>query len=129
TWVTGLVLMVLQYYLRPDVYLIDPAVLPLDAPTAVAIAIGSIAVGWFIYERVCRSPMAEHPPTLAGVVFVLIVLSAYFYTHTFSGRGALIHVGALIGTIMAVNVFAIIIPNQKKIVADLIAGREPDPAL
>ena len=89
----------------------------------------SLAAGWFIYDRICKSPIGRNTPLLAIVVFALIVAAAWFYSHVFSGRGALIHVGAFIGTIMAVNVFGIIIPNQKKIVASLIAGEEPDPAL
>ncbi len=129
TWVTGFGLMILQYYWRADVFLINPDVLPLLPVQAIWISIISLAGGWLIYDRICKSPIGRNTPLLAVIVFALIVGAAWFYSHVFSGRGALIHVGAFIGTIMAVNVFGIIIPNQKKIVASLIAGEEPDPAL
>src|SRR5262249_37094603 len=50
-------------------------------------------------------------------------------THVFSGRGAFIHVGALVGTIMAANVFLVIIPNQRKMVGQLLKRKEPDARL
>ncbi len=129
TWVTGIGLMVSEYYWRADVYLIGPDVLPLLPIQAIVISLMSLAAGWFIYDRICKSPIGKHTLPLAVVVFALIVAAAWFYSHVFSGRGALVHVGAFIGTIMAVNVFGVIIPNQKKIVASLIAHDEPDPTL
>jgi uncharacterized membrane protein len=126
TWVTGFGLMIVQYYLHANAYLIDPAVLPLEPWQAIALSVGSLAVGWVIYDLLCRSPIGRHTAVLALSVFVLILLATYFYTNVFSARGALIHVGAFIGTIMAVNVFAIIIPNQKKMVAQLLRGEAPD---
>ena len=129
TWVTGFGLMILQYYWRADVFLINPDVLPLLPVQAIWISVLSLAGGWLIYDRICKSPIGRNTLLLAIVVFALIVGAAWFYSHVFSGRGALIHVGAFIGTIMAVNVFGIIIPNQKKIVASLLAHEEPDPAL
>ncbi len=77
----------------------------------------------------CRSALGRKPALLAGLVFVGLLAAAYGYLAVFSGRSAMVHLGALIGTIMAVNVFALIIPGQKKITAALTAGREPDPAL
>jgi uncharacterized membrane protein len=129
TWVTGIGLMVSEYYWRADVYLISPDVLPLLPIQAIVISLISLAAGWFIYDRICKSPIGKHTLPLAVIVFALIVAAAWFYSHVFSGRGALVHVGAFIGTIMAVNVFGVIIPNQKKIVASLIAHEEPDPTL
>ena len=129
TWVTGFALLVVQYYWNANAFLIDRAVLPLLPIQAIVISVLSLAAGWFIYDRLCKSPIGENTPLLAVLLFVLIVVTAYIYTHVFSGRGALIHVGAFVGTIMAVNVFGVIIPNQKKITAALLAGRAPDPAL
>jgi uncharacterized membrane protein len=129
TWVTGFALLVVQYYWRADVFLINPDVMPLLPAQAIVISIASLAIGWIVYDQVCKSPNGKNTPLLAAVLFAMIVVFAVFYSHVFSGRGALIHVGAFIGTIMAVNVFGIIIPNQKKIVASLIAGEAPDPAL
>jgi uncharacterized membrane protein len=129
TWVTGFALLILQYYWRADTFLIDPAALPLLPGQAIAISVLSLVAGWFIYDGLCRSALGSNTTVLAAAVFILIVAAAWFYSHVFSGRGALIHVGAFVGTIMAVNVFGIIVPNQKKIVAALVAGRAPDPRL
>ncbi|MDE2445296.1 MAG: urate hydroxylase PuuD [Alphaproteobacteria bacterium] len=127
TWITGFVLMILQYYLAADVYLVDANVLALSNVQAICISVASLLVGWFIYDALCRSPIGQHTGWLAFSVYVLILLAAYGYSHVFSGRGAFIHVGAFVGTMMAANVFAIIIPNQRKITASLLKGETPDP--
>ena len=129
TWVTGFALLILQYYWNADAFLIDKAVLPLLPSQAIFLSLASLAAGWLIYDRLCKSPIGQSPRLLAIALFILIVVAAYIYTHIFSGRGAFIHVGAFIGTIMAVNVFGIIIPNQRKIVASLMAHQPPDPRL
>ncbi len=129
TWVTGFVLLILQYYWQADVFLISPNVLPMLPSQAIVISVASLAGGWLIYDRLCKSPIGKNTPLLAVILFAMIVTAGWFYSHVFSGRGALIHVGAFIGTIMAVNVFGVIVPNQKKITASLLAGQAPDPAL
>jgi uncharacterized membrane protein len=129
TWVTGFGLLIVQYYFSARAYLINPSVMSLLPAQAVVISVLSLGAGWLIYDRICKSPLGRNPTLLAVLVFVLIVFTAWVYGHVFSGRGAFIHVGAFVGTIMAVNVFGIIIPNQKKITAALLAGRAPDPAL
>ena len=129
TWIFGFILLVLVYYANATVYLIDPAVMKLDALDAVGIGIASLAAGWLIYDQLCKSPIGRDTRRLATVGFVLLVLATFFYLHVFSGRGAFVHVGALVGSIMVGNVFFIIIPNQKIVVRDLIAGRVPDPKL
>jgi uncharacterized membrane protein len=127
TWLTGFGLMVIQYYLHAKAYLIDPAVLALEPWQAVVLSIVSLAVGWLIYDGLCRSPIGRHTTVLSLAVFALILVASVLFTKVFSGRGAFIHVGALTGTIMAANVFAVIIPNQKRMVAQLLRGEEPDP--
>ena len=127
TWATGFGLLIVQYYWNARAYLIDPAVLDISPAVAIAISIATLVAGWLIYDLICRSPIGQMPVLLSAVVFVLIVAASWGLTHVFSGRGAFIHVGSLVGTIMAVNVFMVIIPNQKKAVAQLIAGQEPDP--
>ncbi len=129
TWVTGFGLLIVQYYANASVYLISPDVLPMLPSQAIFISIASLVAGWLIYDRLCKSRIGTNTLYLALAVFALIIAAAWLFTHVFSGRGALIHVGAFIGTIMAVNVFGIIVPNQRKIVAALVAGREPDPRL
>src|SRR3954454_134208 len=126
TWATGFGLMIVQYYFHADAYLIDPGVMPLDPLQAIAISVASLAAGWFIYDGLCRSKVGENTTLLALAVFALILIASVLYTKVFSGRGAFIHVGALIGTIMAVNVFGVIVPNQKKMIAQMIAGQSPD---
>ncbi|AEV37683.1 protein containing DUF989 [Pseudovibrio sp. FO-BEG1] len=129
TWVSGFALLTVQYYFNATVYLIDPEVMKLLPSEAVAISIASLAFGWVVYDRLCRSPIGKNTPLLAVCLLVIILGATYGYSQVFSGRGVLIHIGALIGTFMAFNVFMVIIPNQKKITADLLAGREPDAAL
>jgi len=127
TWVTGFLLLILQYYLNARAYLIDPSVLALAPWQAVLISVASLAAGWAAYDGICRSRLGDSPAALAVTVFVLIVLAALLYTNVFSGRGALIHVGALIGTIMSANVFMVIIPNQRRMIAVMMRGETPDP--
>jgi len=129
TWLSGFALLVIVYYLGAELHLIDRSVLELTAPMAAAIAFGSLVVTWLMYEALCRSPLGRHEVALALVGYVFLVALTYGFTHVFSGRGALNQIGALIGTIMVANVFLIIIPNQKKTVAALLAGKEPDAAL
>ena len=128
TWITGFALLVWIYYLGADLFLVNPSVQALSPYAAAAIGIGSLAVGWLVYDGLVRSPLANNEIALAGVGFAFIVLMAWFYQHMFSGRGALIHTGALMGTMMVGNVFFNIMPNQRKVIADLVAGREPNPA-
>ena len=129
TWITGFLLLLVQYYLQAEIYLIDPAVMPLTPWQATVIAVLSLAAGWFVYDLLCRSPIGKNTGFLALGVFALIEMAAFGFTHVFSGRGAFIHIGAFIGTLMAANVFAVIIPNQRKITASLLKGEAPDPRL
>jgi uncharacterized membrane protein len=129
TWVTGFLLIVVIYYLGAEQFLIDRAVMELTPLQAIGLSVGGLAIGWFIYDGLCRSPLGRRTGPLAAAVFLLTIAAAFIFGHVFSGRAALMHVGAFIGTIMAANVFFVIIPNQKKVVAALVAGRAPDPAL
>ncbi len=126
TFVTGFGLMVVQYYLHARSYLIDPAVMPLEPWQAIAISVVSLLAGWAIYEAICRSKLGTKTVLLGALVFALILVASVIYTKVFSARGAFLHVGAFVGTIMAFNVFMVIIPNQRRMVAQLIAGETPD---
>ena len=125
TWVTGFGLLIVQYYFHASAYLIDPAVMPLTTLQAVGLSVASLLVGWFVYDQICKF-LGERTVPLAIAVFLLIMAASVFYTHVFSGRGAFIHVGALIGTIMAFNVFVTIIPGQKIMVGQMLRGEEPE---
>src|SRR5271170_4961980 len=129
TWLSGFALLVVTYYLSADMFFIDRTVLNISAPVAVAISLGGLAGGWVAYDLMCRSALGRNETLLAGAMFVFLVALAYLFAHLFSGRGAFIQMGAMIGTIMVANVFLIIIPNQKKVVAALLAGATPDAAL
>ena len=127
TWVTGFLLMIVIYYVQAETYLIDPNVEPLTQWQAIGLSVGSLLVGWIVYTALCRSPIGRNTGVLGLSLLVMILAFAYFYAHMFSGRGAFIHIGALIGTLMAANVFMVIIPNQRKITAALLKGEKPDP--
>ena len=94
---------------------------------AILISLASLSVGWLLYDNLCKSRLAENPTTLMVLLFVILVVMAWGYTQVFTGRAALLHLGAFTATIMSANVFLVIIPNQTIVVADLKAGRTPDP--
>jgi uncharacterized membrane protein len=126
TWISGFFLLVWIYYLSADVYLIDPSIRVISAPVAAAIGIGALVVGWAVYDMLCRA-LDDRPVALAIAAFAFIVGMAFLFQQIFSARGAFIHTGALMATMMAGNVLMIIIPNQRKVIASLIAGEKPDP--
>ncbi len=126
TWLTGFTMLVLVYYLGADLFLVDPKVLDLPVGAAILISLASLAFGWLAYDRICKSRLGEDSTKLMLLLYVILVAMAWGYTHVFSGRAALLHLGAFTATIMSANVFFIIIPNQKIVVADLKAGRVPD---
>lgn len=126
TFMTGFLLLIVQYYYHADAYLIDPSVMALTRWEAIGISVAGLAAGWLIYDGICRSPLGRDSRVLGLCIFVLILAAAFGFTKVFSARGAFIHVGAFVGTIMAFNVFAIIVPNQKVMVAQLMRGEAPD---
>ena len=129
TWLSGFMLLCIVYYAGADLYLIDRNVLDVSTPVAILISLASISVGWLIYDFLCKSPLASNDTALMIILYGVIVFMAWGYTHLFTGRAAFLHLGAFTATIMSGNVFLLIIPNQKKVVADLIAGKIPDPKL
>ncbi|MGP9789434.1 urate hydroxylase PuuD [Roseinatronobacter sp. NSM] len=126
TWLSGFALLVLVYYVGAEFYLIDANTLDLAVWQAVAISVASLGLGWLVYDLLCKSRLGDDNNRLMVVLFVLLVIMAWGYTQVFTGRAALLHLGAFTATIMSANVFMIIIPNQKIVVADLRAGRIPD---
>ncbi|KAA0675957.1 urate hydroxylase PuuD [Roseomonas genomospecies 6] len=129
TWLSGFALLSVLYYHGAELYMIDPAVLNIPWWGAVLLSLGALGLGWHVYDRLCKSPLGKDDVKLAAAGFVFLVLVAWGLSHLFSGRAAMLHVGALIGTMMSANVFRIIIPNQTKAVAAMKAGQVPDPAL
>ena len=127
TWLSGFAMLVLVYYLGAEMFLIDPTVMELQVWQAVAISVASLAFGWLAYTTICRVFVNANQTLVMVALFAVLVAMAWFYTQVFSGRAALLHLGAFTATIMSANVFMIIIPNQKIVVDDLKAGRQPDP--
>lgn len=128
TWLSGMLLLALVYWYGAEVYLIDQEVASLSAPMATGIAILLIAGSWFAYDLLCRSAIGRHTALLSAVLFLLLVILAWGLCEIYSGRGAYIHFGAALGTIMVANVFFVIIPGQRRMVAAAGRGDAPDPA-
>lgn len=127
TWLSGAALLAVLYWWNAELYLVDPAKADLLPWQAIALSAGGLVGGWLVYDGLCRSPLARQPVVLFAVLFVLITATAYGYGLVFSGRAAFLQTGAMMATAMSGNVFFIIIPNQRVVVADLKAGRTPDP--
>lgn len=125
TWLSGFAMLAVVYYVGADLYLIDRNVLDVPIWGGILISLGSLAIGWLIYDFLCKSPVGKSQNGLMILLFVMLVVMAWGYTQLFTGRAALLHLGAFTATIMSANVFLLIIPNQKIVVADLKAGRTP----
>jgi uncharacterized membrane protein len=128
TWISGFLLLGLMFYLGGGA-LVDADVSSITVGWAITLGIGLLLVGWVVYDLLMLSPLGRHELAFAAVVYVLIVGIAYGLTHVLSGRAAYIHVGALFGTIMAANVWMRILPAQKKMIAAIKEGRQPDQKL
>ena len=126
TWASGMALLAIIYWYGASTYLIDKNVMALTPAQAIGISIGAIVGGWLFYSAMCK--LFDGKETwLAGSLLVFVIAVDWGLFQVFSARAAFLHVGAVLGTIMAANVFFVIIPGQKKMVAEIRAGREPDP--
>ncbi|WP_397459350.1 urate hydroxylase PuuD [Pseudomonas asplenii] len=128
TWMSGVALLCVVFYSNPLLYLVAPGS-GLSGAEGIAIGIGALVVGWFVYDFLCDSPLGKRPVLLGLLLFILLIAAAYGLSKVFSGRGAYLHVGAIIGTIMVGNVFRIIMPAQRALVAAIAENRTPDPSL
>ncbi len=126
TWLSGMAMLILVYYMGSELFLIDPNVMDLTVWQAIGISLGSLAFGWVVYDLICKSRFGDDSTRLMIGLYVLLVGMSWAYTQVFTGRAALLHLGAFTATIMSANVFMIIMPNQRIVVADLKAGRVPD---
>ena len=127
TWLSGFAMLFIVYYFNAKAMMIDKSVADLSSWQAIGIGLGTLVAGWTVYDLLCKSPLGRRDGLLGIVVYALIVLAAYVLSKLLSGRAAYIHVGAMIGTIMAGNVLMQIIPGQRKMVEAMKAGRTPDP--
>jgi uncharacterized membrane protein len=126
TWLSGFALMAVVYYLGADLYLVDVEKAELPVWSAILISAGVLAVGWVGYDVLCKSHFGQKTTALMLTLYGLLVIMAFALDQIFTGRAAFLHLGAVTATIMSFNVLAIIIPNQRIVVADLKAGRTPD---
>ncbi len=129
TWITGFCLLTVVYYWNAHMYLVNSSGIVLSASAAVGVSVGSLILGWIVYDQMCKSSISKNPVLFAAIGFSLMTAAAYGFTQVFSPRAAYLHVGAMIGTMMAANVFFVIIPNQQTMVDAMIRGEEPDISL
>jgi len=127
TWLSGAAMLMIVYWLGAELYLIDPAKADLSVFQAIIISAGSLLVGWVVYDFLCKSALGNNPTGLMLLLFVVLVVMSWGYNQIFTGRAAMLHLGAFTATIMSANVFLIIMPNQRIVVKDLKEGRTPDP--
>ncbi|MBI4483449.1 MAG: urate hydroxylase PuuD [Acidobacteria bacterium] len=127
TWLSGMVLLVLVYYLGGA--LVDSDVAEISVGAGVGIGVALLVGGWFVYDLIWQSPLGKAEKSAAALCFLLLVGVTFGLTQVFSGRGAYMHVGALLGTLMAANVWLRILPAQRQLIAAAQAGRQPKSAL
>ena len=129
TLLSGLALLFVVYYYNASVYMIDTSVSDISSAQAIAIGVGTIIGSWILYDLMCKSPLVKNMKIFALIGFTLIIALAYGLSMYLSARAAYIHIGALIGTIMVLNVFFVIIPSQKSMVNSAMKGEAADPSL
>ena len=127
TWLSGAALMMIIYWVGGELFLLDPSKAELSLWQGILISGGSLTIGWIAYDFMCKSKLSEKPTALMLLLFVILVVMSWGYNQIFTGRAALLHLGAFTATIMTANVFFQIMPNQRIVVEDLKAGRKPDP--
>ena len=126
TWLSGAALLMLVYWSGAEMFLIDYDKIEWAPWQAILISAGSLTIGWILYDLMCKSPLGERPTVLMLLLFAILVVMSWGYNEVFTGRAALLHLGAFTATIMTANVFFIIMPNQRIVVKDLKEGRKPD---
>lgn len=129
TWISGIGLLFLVYYLNAAAFMVDPNVADISPETAIGIGLGSLVLGWLIYDGLCQTPLLQNKKAFALVGFAIVLVFTVILSRYLSGRAAFMHVGALLGTIMAGNVFFSIIPSQKALVNAAKLGKPVNPAL
>ena len=126
TWVSGAALLMVVYWVGGELFLLDPSKANLTLFQGILISGGSLTIGWIAYDYMCKSKLGEHSTLLMLLLFVILIVMSWGYNQIFTGRAALLHLGAFTATIMTGNVFFQIMPNQRIVIADLKAGRTPD---
>ena len=126
TWISGFVLLIIVYYLNAEGLMIDKNVNDITPLTAIIISIIFLIGSWFLYDLLCKSKLINQTALFTTICFIISVIVCYFLTKIYGSRAAYIHVGAGLGTIMALNVFRVIIPSQKNMVNAALSNQKPD---
>jgi len=126
TWLSGFALLFIVYYFNASAMMIDKSVADLSSWQAIGIGLGTLLIGWTVYDLLCRSPLGRRDGWLGIAMYILIVAAAFALSKLLSGRAAYIHVGAMIGTMMVGNVLMVIIPGQRKLVEAMMTGKQPE---
>ncbi len=126
TFITGLFLLILLYWYQAELYLIDPSINAISKPAAITLGVATLAGGWLLYDRLCKSRIGRSDRRIGICLLLLLPILTWSLCQVFSGRGAYIHFGALLGTIMVGNVFFVIMPAQSEMVAARQQSRMPD---
>ena len=126
TWISGFVLLIIVYYLNSESILIDKKINDISTFTAIIISVTFLLGSWFIYDFLCKSKLINNTFTFSLICLILASLLSYVLTKIYGSRAAYIHVGACLGTIMAANVFRVIIPSQKNMVNSALENKKPD---
>jgi len=126
TWVSGMAMLIIVFYMNANTYMVNPAVTGVSPTLAIGIGVGALLASWVIYDLLCRSALSRREWLLGLLILAWFVLLSWVLSTWLSGRAAIIHVGAAIGTVMVANVFRVIIPAQKDLVSAVTEGRTPD---
>lgn len=129
TWISGISLLFVVYYFNASSVLVDKSVADISSGAAIAIGISTLVLSWFVYDILCKSPVVENKPLFFFVMLGFLTFIAFFLSQWLSSRAAYLHVGAVIGTMMAGNVWRTIIPSQKAMVKAAEENRPVDPEL
>ncbi len=129
TWLSGFALLFIVYYFNAEAMLIDKNVADISAWAGIGIGIGSLVAAWYVYHLLCKTAVVRNGVLFSIIGFLLCTLTAWFYAEIFNSRAAYIHFGAMLGTLMAGNVFFIIIPAQKAMVNAAKEGKPLNPEL
>jgi uncharacterized membrane protein len=129
TWISGILLLIIVYYMGGAAYMVDPSVADISAGAAIAIGIGVLIISWFVYDLLWRSPLGKNTPLAFAISFILLLATVYGLSRVLSGRAAYIHVGVMLGTLMTGNVWLHVMPSQRALVAATKAGKPQDRAL
>jgi uncharacterized membrane protein len=129
TWLSGIALLILVYYMGGASLMTDPAVSRISGFKSVLVGVSTLVGAWLLYDVVWRSTVGKNPKVAFALSVLTVLLMSWVQFHYLSGRAAYMHVGVMLGTMMTGNVWFVIIPSQRELVAATMEGREQDPAI